>query len=190
MYTQKKVGGGKVADVADFWNGQKEIKVLDPNITACREKRDLMRQYVDTGAGIDFTQGIDIRLVNNDDIADLNRMKIKMLHFAWDNPNDNLEGRISWFVQNSRIKDRRRLTCYVLTNYNSTLDEDLHRVYTLRRLGVSPYVMVYNKPSAPKEIMLLQRWVNNKMAFNAIERYEDYDPKKEHHGRGKVNYAI
>ena len=29
----------KVADVKDFWNGQKEIKVLDPNITACREKR-------------------------------------------------------------------------------------------------------------------------------------------------------
>ena len=25
----------KVADVSDFWSGQKEIKILDPNITAC-----------------------------------------------------------------------------------------------------------------------------------------------------------
>src|SRR5699024_890666 len=32
----------KVADVSDFWNGQKEIMILDPNITACRDKRDLM----------------------------------------------------------------------------------------------------------------------------------------------------
>ena len=61
----------KVADVSDFWCGQKEIKVLDPNITACPEKRDLMRQYRETGACIDFTQDIDIRLVNDADIADL-----------------------------------------------------------------------------------------------------------------------
>lgn len=51
----------KVADVSDFWCGQDEIKVLDPNITACREKRDLMQQYIDTHAKIDFTQGLDIR---------------------------------------------------------------------------------------------------------------------------------
>ena len=47
----------KVADVSDFWNGQKEIRILDPNITACKEKRDLMRQYIETGAILDFTQG-------------------------------------------------------------------------------------------------------------------------------------
>lgn len=72
----------KVADVSDFWNGQKEIKVLDPNITACRDKRDLMQQYIDTKAKIDFTQGLDIRLLNQYDIADINRMRIGTLHFA------------------------------------------------------------------------------------------------------------
>lgn len=45
----------KVADVSDFWNGQKEIRILGPNITACRDKRDLMRQYKETGAILDFT---------------------------------------------------------------------------------------------------------------------------------------
>lgn len=48
----------KVANVSDFWNGQKEIRILDPNITACKEKRDLMRQYRETGARLDFTQGL------------------------------------------------------------------------------------------------------------------------------------
>ena len=34
----------KVADVKDFWCGQKHIEILDPNITACRDKRELFRQ--------------------------------------------------------------------------------------------------------------------------------------------------
>ena len=66
----------KVADVSDFWNGQKEIRILDPNITACRDKRDLMRQYIETGALLDFTQGLDIRLLNDDDIVDINKMRL------------------------------------------------------------------------------------------------------------------
>lgn len=167
----------KVADVSDFWTpetGKKKIKVLDPNITACREKRDLMRQYRETGFWIDFTQGIDIRLVNEADVDDLNHMKIKRLHFAWDNPKDKLEEKFRMFAELWRVKDHTRKTVYVLTNFDSTMDENLYRIYTLRDLGYDPYVMVYNKPSAPKEIRDLQRWVNNKVIFGKCKRFEDY----------------
>lgn len=171
----------KVADVSDFWTpdlGKKEIKVLDPNITACREKRDLMRQYRETGAWIDFTQGIDIRLVNEADINDLNGMKIKMVHFAWDNPKDKLEDKFRMFSELYRIKDHRRKIVYCLTNFDSTMEENLYRIYTLRDLGYSPYVMVYNKPSAPKEIRDLQRWCNNNIIFRSVPNFYDYDSKK------------
>ena len=166
----------KVADVKDFWNGQKEIRVLDPNITACREKRDLMRQYVETNAWIDFTQGIDIRLTNEDDIADLNRMKIRRLRFAWDNPKDDLEDKFRQFHEKFNIKDRRRKTVYVLTNFNSTMEENLYRIYTLRSLGYDPYVMIYDKPNAPKEIRYLQRWCNNKFVFKSVDDFKDFNP--------------
>lgn len=172
----------KVADVSDFWNGQKEIKVLDPNITACREKRDLMEQYKNTGALIDFTQGIDIRLVDEADIEDLNQMKIKMLHFAWDNPKDDLAEKFLEFHERTKIKDYRRKTVYILTNFNSTMEENLYRIYTVRDCGYSPYVMIYNKPEAPKEIRYLQRWCNNKIIFKTISDFKDYDPRKEHGG--------
>ena len=168
----------KVADVADFWAGQKEIKVLDPNITACPDKRDLLRQYRETGARIDFTQGLDIRLLDEADIDDLNNMKIKMIHFAWDDPNDDLADRFRLFAERSRIKDHRRKTVYILTNYNSTMEENLYRIYTVRDLGYSPYVMIYNKPAAPQEVRYLQRWCNNKWVFRTTPRFEDYDPKK------------
>ena len=168
----------KCADVSDFWCGQSEIKVLDPNITALKEteKRDLMQQYIETGAWIDFTQGIDIRLINEADIDDLNRMKIKTIHFAWDNPEDDLEGRFRLFADKFKIKDNRKKIVYVLTNFNSTIRQDLRRIYLLRDMGYDPYVMIYNKPNAPKQIRNLQRWCNNRIIFKSVKRFEDYKP--------------
>lgn len=165
----------KVANVSDFWNGQKEIRVLDPNITACREKRDLFRQYKETGAILDFTQGLDIRLLNDADIADINDMRLRTLHFAWDNPEDDLEGKFRFFAQNFRRKYNIG-TVYCLTNFNSTMEQNLYRIYTLRDMGYEPYVMIYDKPHAPKEIRHLQRWCNNKIIFKSCPKFEDYNP--------------
>lgn len=164
----------KVADVSNFWNGQKEIRILDPNITACRDKRDLMRQYKETGAILDFTQGLDIRLLNDDDLADINQMRLRTLHFAWDNPKDDLEGKFRNFANGFRRKSNIGMV-YCLTNFNSTMEENLYRIYTLRDMGYDPYVMVYDKPHAPKEIKMLQRWCNNKIIFKSCKRFEDYN---------------
>ena len=167
----------KVADVKDFWNGQRHIEVLDPNITACRDKRDLFRQYRETGATINFNQGLDMRCMNEEDIEDINRMRIVKMHFAWDNPKDNLEPKFRAFAE--KHKRKRNGMVYCLTNYNSTMEENLYRIYTLRDLGYDPYVMVYNKPSAPREIRDLQRWCNNKYIFKTCRRFEDNKPGKE-----------
>lgn len=163
----------KVADVKDFWNGQDEIRILDPNITACKDKRDLMTQYRETGAVLDFTQGLDIRCLNDADIEDINHMRLRTLHFAWDNPKDDLEGKFRAFANGFRRKTKIGMV-YCLTNYNSTMEENLYRIYTLRDLGYDPYVMIYNKPSAPREIRALQRWCNNKIIFKSCRRFEDY----------------
>lgn len=162
----------KVADVSNFWCGQKEIKVLDPNITACKDKRDLFQQYIDTKAKIDFTQGLDIRLINQYDLQDINKMNIENLHFAWDNPKENLKSKFEDFAKGFRLKDKG--TVYVLTGFDSTMEENLYRIYTLRDLGYKPYVMVYNKPNAPKELKRLQRWCNNRIIFNSCKNFKDY----------------
>ena len=165
----------KVADVKDFWNGQPHIEVLDPNITACREKRELFQQYRETGATINFNQGMDIRCMDDADIEDINRMRIVKIHFAWDNPKDDLENKFRNFA--SKYKHSRNGMVYVLTNFNSTMEENLHRILLLRDLNYDPFVMIYNKPSAPKQIRNLQRWCNNKIIFKSCKRFEDYDRK-------------
>lgn len=163
----------KVADVSDFYCGQKRIEVLDPNITACPDKRELFQQYKDTKASICFNQGLDIRLLNDDDIADLNSMRVKNLHFAWDDPKLDLKPRFENFAKAFKRNSNIGMV-YCLTNFNSTLEEDLHRIYTLRDLGYDPYVMIYDKPNAPKVIRQLQRWCNNKIIFKTCRKFEDY----------------
>ena len=164
----------KVANVSDFYKGQKRIEVLDPNITACPDKHELFEQYIETGAQISFNQGLDARLLTAEDIEILNRMKIKMAHFAWDNPNENLLDQFKMINDLFRIKNYRQKVVYVLTNFNSTMEQNLYRIYTLRDLGFDPYVMIYDKPNAPKEIKRLQRWCNNKFIFKSVDRFEEY----------------
>lgn len=166
----------KVADLSEFWSGQKQIKLLDPNLLACTDHENLLGQLIDSGAWVDFTQGLDIRLITNQNAELLQRVKVKNIHFAWDNPKENLSEHFRRFKELSEI-DYRKLGVYVLTNFNSTHEEDLNRIYTLRDLGYSPYVMIYNKASAPRETRLLQRWVNNRIIFGKVKRFEDYDAK-------------
>ena len=173
----------KVADVSDFWNGQKRIAVLDPNITACKEKHDLFMQYAATKAEIDFNQGLDIRLLTGQDIDDLNCIRVKGIHFAWDNPNDDLTEKFRAFSKKSGHKTNGAFgTVYCLTNFNSTLEQDLYRIYTLRDLHYDPYVMVYDKANAPQEIKDLQRWCNNRLIFKSVPKFEDYDKRRRNNG--------
>lgn len=164
----------QVADLDEFWRGQKEIKLLDPNILACKDYENLLNQLAESKAKVDFTQGLDIRLTNPDNIELLNKIKVTMLHFAWDNPKQDLTKYFRRFSEHTRIKSDRNKVVYVLTNYNSTLEEDLYRIYTLRELGYSPYVMIYQKENAPKEIKHLQRWVNCRWIFRTVNKFEDY----------------
>ena len=164
----------KAADLSEFWQGQKEIKLLDANLLACPEHMELLEQLAKSGAWVDFTQGLDIRLTTPDNISLLNKVKCKMLHFAWDNTKEDLTGYFQKFKELSRVKAKQRLSVYVLTNYNSTLEEDLYRIEILKKLGYSPYVMIYNKLEAPPVIRQLQRWVNNRRIFNVVESFKDY----------------
>ena len=118
----------KVADVSDFWRpdiGKSEIQVMDPNITACREKLELFRQYRETGAVIEFNQGLDIRLINDADIEAINAMRLKKIHFAWDRTDLDLTKRFEYYKARAKHKPKGRYgTVYVLTNYDNCSVEE------------------------------------------------------------------
>lgn len=164
----------QVADLSEFWRGQKEIQLCDPNILACKNHEKLLIQLASTKVKVSINQGLDIRLTNPDNIALLNQVKTPMLHFAWDNPKQDLTPYFKKFAELTSVKSERNKVVYVLTNFDSTINEDLYRIYTLRDLGYSPYVMVYQKEIAPKQIKRLQRWCNNRFIFRSCEDFRDY----------------
>lgn len=165
----------KVADLSEFWSGQKNISLLDPNLLACRDHPDLLQQLIDSKAYVDFNQGLDIRLTTEANIDLINRIKIKNIHFAWDNAKDDLKPYFERYKALAKHKPHGRYgTVYCLTNFGSTMEENLHRIYTIRDLGYDPYVMIYDKPNAPKEVRDLQRWVNSPYIFRSCNKFEDY----------------
>lgn len=165
----------KVADLSEWWRGQKNIVLMDPNTLACPDHMDLLGQLADSGAWVDINQGADARLLTEDNIAALNRIKLKMIHFAWDMVEQSeavLKG-LELYAKYGVLDERKRRV-YVLTNYNTSMEENLYRVYKLREMQFDPYVMIYNKPNAPKVIKKLQRWCNNKFIWRSCEKFEDY----------------
>lgn len=170
----------KVADLNEFWRGQKNIVLLDPNILACKEHPDLLQQLVDSNAYVEFNQGLDIRLTNERNIDLINRIKLKKIHFAWDNAKDDLKPYFERYKALAKRKPQGSYgMVYCLTNFGSTMEENLYRIYTLRDLGYDPFVMIYDKPNAPRDIKDLQRWCNNKFVFRKCPNFYDYDPRKK-----------
>lgn len=167
----------KVADLSEFWNGQKNIVICDPNILACREYKDLLQQLIDSKAWVDFNQGLDIRLMTEEKAEMLKQIKCKNLHFAWDRFEDKekILPKFKMFKEITGIA-YQKLGVFVLCGFNTTFEQDLERVYTLRDLGFSPYVMLYNKENIPKGSRLrhLQRYVNARWIFRSTPNFEDY----------------
>ncbi len=178
----KKEGqrSSKVADLAEWWSGQKNIVLLDPNLLACREHLELLGQLERSGAWVNFSQGLDCRLLSTDNIAAINRVRLKEIHFAWDYMKESravLRGLRLYSELAARRPHGQFATVYTLVNYDTTMEENLCRIYTLRDMGYSPYVMIYNKATAPQEIRYLQRWCNNRLVFRAQPDFSKYDPR-------------
>lgn len=134
----------------------------------------MFEQLAASGAWVDFNQGLDVRMLTEEKIEYINKVKVKRLHFAWDDPKQDLRQYFELFAKRTQIHDHRRKVVYVLTNFNSTMDENLYRIYTLESLGFDADVRVFDKPNAPKEIRRLQRWCNNRYIHGAVPRFEDY----------------
>lgn len=170
-----------VADLSEWWNGQKNIVLMDANILACSQHVELLQQLIDSKAWVDINQGMDCRLLTKQNIEAINRLKLREIHFAWDYMRESkavLRGLELYASLATRKPHGRYATVYCLTNYDTTMEENLYRIYKLRDMGYDPYVMIYDKPHAPRDVRLLQRWCNNRLIFRAEPDFNKYDPKR------------
>lgn len=169
----------KVADLSEFWDGQKYIELYDPNTLACKDWKDILGQLAESKARVDFNQGLDIRLMTEEKAEAIMKVKTKLIHFAYDKIEDAkyIEPKLQMFREITGYNSDKVIV-YVLCGFKEkrVLEEDLHRIYKIKENGFYPYVMLYDKAHIPKgsDLTRLQRWVNNKFVFKKCERFEDY----------------
>lgn len=166
----------KVANLHEFWRGQKNIVLMDPNILAYPGHMELLEQLRDSCAKININQGLDARLLTKENIAILKDLDLSNIHFAYDRWQDKdiIEPRLRWFKEETGFnKDRGHVAVYILTNFDTTIEQDIHRIQFCRALRFSPYPMIYDKEHCNKTYRRLQRWCNN-IVFWKVETFGEY----------------
>lgn len=169
----------KIADLKTFWNGQSNITLLDANLLACKDRENLIHQLIESKANINYCQGLDARFIDDDISKLLCKTKIKMVHFAFDlikNEDRILKG-LKIFA-NYFEKDDRSKRVYILTNFNTSIQEDYYRVKKVIELGYSPYVMIYQKGTHPQFLTDLARWANSMFLYRSTS-FADYSPRTD-----------
>lgn len=168
----------KVADLSEWWNGQKDIVLLDPNILACKDREELLRQLIESGARVEFDQGLDARFITKEIAELLKQIKTKIVHFAFDYMKN--EDRIIKGLETYRDivqLNQRNTIVYILVNYNTTFEEDMYRIKKVQELGLTPDIRIYRKQSAPAILRDLQRWCNNRFIYRSVPDFFDYVPR-------------
>lgn len=143
------------ARIYEFWDRHhRKIILLDNNLLAAPNWRQTMEDLIAEDLEVDFNQGLDIRLVSEENVGYLKRVKSrqfrfgkkgrKTLRFAFDDI--AYEGAVRQGIElliESGIRSRR-LSFYVLYGFGDD-NTSVERVNILRSYNVDIYPMCYRE---------------------------------------------
>lgn len=190
----KKEGAPRATGtIASIWRREphpKKIVLLDNDFFGTPTWRERVREIRDGGFRVSFSQGINIRLVDDEAAEALatiqyrdNEFRERVLYTAWDNLGDEEVFRRAVARLERAGVPAKHLRVYMLVGYrpSETFADIMHRFNALRELGCEPYPMVFDNarrpPGLPPDRTLkhFQRWALRLARSGAI-RFEDYDP--------------
>lgn len=118
-------------------------------------------------------------MMNEDKAAALAKIKMKEVHFTWDRYEDKdiILPKLAMYreyVERDHKWNMSKSIVFTIVNFNTSIEQDLERIYTLRELGYLAYVMIYDKEHCDPVYKKMQRWVNNRFIFKKCLKFEDY----------------
>ena len=189
----KKEGKPKrVASIHDIYRGDpfpKNIHLLDNDFFGADGVDELIEEIKIGKFKVSFTQGINIRLVNEKIAEQLSRIKYyddgfkcRRLYTAWDNINDEKV----FFRGVDKLEKAgvppRHITAYMLIGFapDETVESRLLRFNKMKERGITVYPMAYAPPGEmpAKELKQFQRW--------AIRKYHEFIPFKDYRVTSKA----
>ena len=156
----------------------KWIEILDNNFFANPEWRDAIKHLKKQNQPVNF-HGVDIRIMDTEQAEAVKGLRLKRnIHIAWDIPQIDLTDKLK---EITKIIPAYKLSCYVLVGFNSTPEQDLHRVRTLKSLGITPFVQPFrdyeNKTQPSQYSKDFARWANRVWSLKSCD-FLDYMPRK------------
>lgn len=169
-----------VSHVSDFLEeGQNKVVLLDNNFLASPEWKTNIEYLIENKIKVNFNQGLDIRLVNEENSKLLSECKYynwrfttRGLHFAFDDLRymwemlDGIQMLLDAGIRNSH------LMFYVLIGYNSSFNEDRFRAELIKSFGAKPYIMTYDQHES-KWSRNLERYYNGR--YHEFIKFEHYN---------------
>jgi hypothetical protein len=157
--------------LSEWWHGQYRIRLLDANLTASPDVLGYLDELAQSGARVDFNQGLDARLITPEIALAVSKVRRwGYVHAAWDWPDG--EGTVMPGLRILRdALPVGNVMAYVLVGYNTTPEQDLYRVMRLREEKINPFVMPFDKTD--KYQKTFARWVNMKACFKSCT-WEEY----------------
>lgn len=161
----------------DWVNGTDKAVILDNNFLASPKWKEKLQYFIRHKTKVCFTQGLDIRLVNDEKAKILSQVKYydrnfrkRRLYFAFDDP--KIEANVWEGITCLTLAGvpEFHLMFYVLCGYNTTFEEDYHRFEFLKDSGCLPFIMLYHKKSS--KLNKFARWVNKR--YYKVCKFEDF----------------
>ena len=167
------------ADLPNLNPKGKYIKILDNNFFSYKGWRENIETLKSFYQPLEINQGIDLRLLNEEQCKALKTCKIKAIYCAWDNYKDK-DIILSKLKLLTQYVKSYKITCYVLVGFENKeiINTDIDRVLTISKMGINPFAMGYvdfNNPKhkKSKSVKNFCRWVNMKATFKSVS-LEDY----------------
>lgn len=154
-----------------IYPGHKKIILWDNNILASPYWKDIFEELEELKLEVDFNQGLDARLLNEEVALRLKRLKTPFIRLAYDSKGIRkpLKKAIE-LLKNVGIRGRRILV-YCLYNHLDTPEDFLERVKDILEWGVVAYPMRYEplKPM-PKNQYVSSGWTYKQLEMIAEAR--------------------
>lgn len=161
-----------VNGIEAIWRGPghpKKLHILDNDFFGNPEWRERIREIRDGGFRVCMSQGINVRLIDDEAAAALATIQYRdttfterRLYTAWDNVGHE---RI-FFNGVDRLERAgippKHLMAYMLVGFDpkETWERIWYRFNRMVARGIKPFAMVFNKRHAREDLICWQRWVN------------------------------
>ncbi len=132
--------------IYEFWDRRhRKIVLLDNNLLAASNWLGTMQDLIAEDIEVDSNQGLDIRLLSEENVPYLKKVRTKQLRFAFDHLSAEGAVREGIHLLTDYGIPARKLSFYVLVGFDHDTTA-LERMKILNSLGVDVFPMIYKGP--------------------------------------------